>query len=424
MWVADNTDTKLYAYLLAGGTRQEDDELDLHSQNAVARGIWSDGTTMWVADGDDEKLYAYALDDGERQGGRDFTTLGAAGNDFPSGIWSHGNTMWVVDNADDKVYAYRMPSSFLSAEASLSALSLSGITLDTVFDPGTRSYTADVAFTVASTAVTAETTDDDATTVVELGGVEDTDATVDLAPGDNTVTVVVTAADGGTTRTYTVTVTRAQPSSDATLSALTVSPKNLAAFDAGVTSYQVGAPSTAATATVSATAAHRAAMVEILPVDADTAPGHQVGLAAGRNAVTVKVTAQDSSTKTYTISVNRGVATAYGWKAVDDLDGLASDNDSPAGMWSDGTTMWVVDFEGDHLYAYRLSDGARQTAKEIALDDENQNATSIWSDNTTMWVGRQHRRQALRLRAGRRCPRDGQGVLLGLPERRTPGHLV
>ena len=387
IWVTDAGDNKLYAYLLAGGTRQEDDELDLHSQNATARGIWSDETTMWVADGDDAKLYAYALDDGERQGGRDFTTLVAAGNRFPSGIWSYGNTMWVVDNTEEKIFAYRMPSSFLSAEASLSALSLSGITLDSVFDPGTRSYTADVAFTVASTAVTAETTDDDATTVVELDGVEDTDATVDLAAGANTVTVVVTAADGGTTRTYTVTVTRAQPSDDATLSALTVSPKDIAAFDAAVTSYQVGAPSIATTARVSATAAHSAAMVDILPIDAATGfPGHQVSLSAGRNAVTVEVTAQDSSTKTYTLSINRGVTTAYGWKAVDDLDGLASDNDSPAGMWSDGTTMWVVDFEGDHLYAYRLSDGARQTAKEIALDDENQNATSIWSDNTTMWV--------------------------------------
>ena len=61
------------------------------------RGIWSDGTTMWVADEDDDKIFAYDLESKARVPGRDFETLGAAGNNDPRGIWSDGETMWVAD---------------------------------------------------------------------------------------------------------------------------------------------------------------------------------------------------------------------------------------------------------------------------------------------------------------------------------------
>ena len=82
----------------------------------------------------------------------------------------------------------------LSADASLSALSLSGVTLDPAFDTGTKTYTASVADSVSSTAVTAQTRHDGASAVVELDGTVDADGTVDLAEGPNTITVVVTAA--------------------------------------------------------------------------------------------------------------------------------------------------------------------------------------------------------------------------------------
>ena len=40
--------------------------------------------------------------------GKDFDTLGDAGNRDPEGIWSDGTTMWVVDWRDEKIYAYSM----------------------------------------------------------------------------------------------------------------------------------------------------------------------------------------------------------------------------------------------------------------------------------------------------------------------------
>ena len=96
-----------------------------------------------------------------------------------------------------------------SSDATLSSLSLSGVTLNETFAPGTTIYTADVANSVTSTMVTATTTDSNAATpVIKLNGAEDADGTVSLAEGSNTITVEVTAEDITTKETYTVTVTR------------------------------------------------------------------------------------------------------------------------------------------------------------------------------------------------------------------------
>ena len=165
--------------------------------------------------------------------------------------------------------------------------------------------------------------------------------------------------------------------------------------------------------------------------DASTGtPGHQVDLSAGRNPVTVTVTAEDGTTQDYTVSINRGVAGDYGWNAGNDLDGLATTTDNqPTGiaehngifwvsslfssnvlayqrdgsrlpsrdftssansdryyLWTDGQTIWVTDFATHRLYAYRLSDGMRQESKDIEPHTDNGNLAGIWSDGTTMWV--------------------------------------
>ena len=65
---------------------------------------------------------------------------------------------------------------------------------------------------------------------------------------------------------------------------------------------------------------------------------------------------------------------------------LASANSDPRGVWSDGTTMWVVDTDDDKLYAYTLSTGARDAGKEFDLASANSVPQGIWSDGTTMWV--------------------------------------
>ncbi len=65
---------------------------------------------------------------------------------------------------------------------------------------------------------------------------------------------------------------------------------------------------------------------------------------------------------------------------------LDSQNANPRGVWSNGTTVWVVDSQRHKLYAYTLSSGARDSGKDITLDGANRNATGVWSDGTTIWV--------------------------------------
>ena len=106
IWVADRTDTKLYAYNLATGTRDTALEGALHSDNANPTGLWSDGDTMWVADDVQNKLFAYTLPDDDpavawaRDSDKDIDVGTGLGSDLESnsvwGIWSDGTMLWVA----------------------------------------------------------------------------------------------------------------------------------------------------------------------------------------------------------------------------------------------------------------------------------------------------------------------------------------
>ena len=65
---------------------------------------------------------------------------------------------------------------------------------------------------------------------------------------------------------------------------------------------------------------------------------------------------------------------------------LDAANGYPTGIWSDGTTLWVADFEDARLYAYRMSDRTRDTGRDFTLDAANGAPVGIWSDGTTMWA--------------------------------------
>ena len=179
-------------------------------------------------------------------------------------------------------------------------------------------------------------------------------------------------------------------SADATLSALTVSPKDIIGYRSNQVLYHVGVANTVTEATVAATVNDSGASVVITPADADsTVDGHQVTLSEGSNRVNFRVTAENgSSRKTYTVAINRGVTTDYGWKASDDLDGLiAAENRDPGGVWSDGTTFWVADLSDHKIYAYH-ADGSRNSGQDFDTLEAAGITTpfGIWSDHTTMWV--------------------------------------
>lgn len=94
------------------------------------------------------------------------------------------------------------------------------------------------------------------------------------------------------------------PSSDATLSALAVSPGTLApAFDPVVNAYQVNVASKVSAVTVTATPADAKASVLVNGQSATN-----VALAEGQNLITIEVTAENGSVNTYTVTVTREAA--------------------------------------------------------------------------------------------------------------------
>ena len=142
--------------------------------------------------------------------------------------------------------------------------------------------------------------------------------------------------------------------------------------------------------TVSAIASDTDAMVEYVNADADAvALGHQVDVMEGRSLlIGILVTAPDGAALIHQVFVERDSARFGGWTPTKDILGLdAAGNTRPTGIWSDGDTMWVVDYRDLKLYAYTLDTGLRDESKEFDLDSANLYPWGLWSDGKTIWVG-------------------------------------
>ena len=79
----------------------------------------------------------------------------------------------------------------------------------------------------------------------------------------------------------------------------------------------------------------------------------------------------------------------YDWNVTRDIEALAHDNGDPTGLWSDGTTIWVLNNPSsgqDELFAYDLETGKRQEALEFELDSTHRFTHGIWSDGVIVFV--------------------------------------
>ena len=375
LWVADD-DEKIYAYNRETMAREAEKEFNTLAAagNSDPFGIWSDGITMWVADGGEEKIYAYNLSTKARDDTKDFGTLTAANNTDPFGIWSNGVTMWVADIADNKLYAYNMSdkqrddSRDFETGSSPAGIWSDGATMWVVRGVNQRISAYNMS-------------DKQPDTTRDFNTLAAAGHTAPRGIWSDGTTMWVTDQSGDKVFSYNM-----PPSKNANLSSLTVSPRDIIGFDAERTSYEVGVAGSVGTATVTAAADHPAATIGFSATDADLGtPGHQVALSAGRNTVTVTVTAEDGTTQDYTVSINRGVRAQYGWKAGDDLDGLiTAGNRGPRGIWGNSTTFYISDFDDDKVYAYNR-DGTRDDTKDFDTTGSTF-PNGIWSDGTTLWV--------------------------------------
>lgn len=194
-----------------------------------------------------------------------------------------------------------------STNANLSNLSLSAGTLAPTFASGTTSYSANVSN--ATTSITLTPTVADSTATVTVNGTTVTSGnasgSIALAVGSNTINTTVTAQDGTTTKSYVVTVNR-EASSNANLSDLIISQGKLSpAFDATVTSYNASVDYSVGSIDITSTVDDSNAILTVNGNAVTSGNAFTVALNTGNNTVTIQVTAQNSSTKTYTINITR-----------------------------------------------------------------------------------------------------------------------
>ena len=82
----------------------------------------------------------------------------------------------------------------------------------------------------------------------------------------------------------------------------------------------------------------------------------------------------------------------FDWNVTRDIESLDRDNDLPTGMWSDGTTLWVLENASsgaDAVFAYDLETGDRLADQEFELDRRNRFSHGIWSGGKTLWIAGQ-----------------------------------
>ena len=226
------------------------------------------------------------------------------------------NTVTVIVTAQDsttKTYIITLTRAALSDNADLGGLTISSGTLSPQFSSSDITYTASVDNSVTQVTVTPTASDSSAT--ITVNGNTVTSGTGHIVTGltvgePNTVTVIVTAQDS-TTKTYIITLTRAALSDNADLGGLTISSGTLSPqFSSSDITYTASVDNSVTQVTVTPTASDSSATITVNGNTVTSGTGHIVtGLIAGEpNTVTVIVTAQDSTTKTYIITLTRAAS--------------------------------------------------------------------------------------------------------------------
>ena len=361
MWIMDrNNNGQLFAYDYSATTqtwaRNSGKEFDLNMGNSATRGIWSDGVTMWVTNSDHDKVFAYTLATKARDTSKEFDLH--ADNGDPRGIWSDGTTMWISDDGDNKLYAY-------------------------------GAYPSEQGLTVTGTGATTATLK-----LLNYSGhwwYKSTTAghTTCASVGSGTYTVSLAGLTKGTAYTFTA-------YSDGNCANVIATAPAFAFLKPALTAVNVGT---------------NKATLKLANYTSDwwyksTTAGHTTCASVGSGAYTVNLTGLTTGA-TYTFTAygdsncsNAIAAAAFitpegvpgSRRSGKDIDTLsAAGNNVPYGMWSDGTTLWVVDYTDRKLYAYKLTEGSefgeRDNGKDVTPTGASYLA-GVASDGSTMWLSR------------------------------------
>ena len=375
MWIVHNGKDMLAAYDIDTGNRLRGQDISLASSNSDPQGIWSDGNLMWVADWDDTKLYAYRLSDGLRLENRDIDL--SSSNDAPRGVWGHDQTVFVVDKDDGYVYAY----------AKNGGVRKTGREFD--LHPSNDNAWGIWGLGVEGVAYVIDTDDNmvyryslfagDTTQVRELRLPLGNDRASGMWSDGN----IMWVADMDDDFVYAMYYRDFRHLQDE--------------FDIDEVNEPTGLWTDGETAWVADAGQSGAGKLFAYDVSSglrDTSKDVRLAIsndnpvAVWSDGTTVWVAENESSAIfefLYAYELDQDPNEQHLLQS-DQSILLDPDNYSPAGVWSDGDTIWVSDSEDDKLYAYDLSGKQRQSTKDISLVNANADPAGIWGDGQTIWV--------------------------------------
>jgi hypothetical protein len=239
-------------------------------------------------------------------------TSGAETPEIPLIVGVNNVNMEVTaeDGVSKKNYQLRVTRK-ASSNVKLTNVILSEGTLSPAFNVNVFDYTASVPYGTETVTVTPTTEDSQANILVNNVAVVNGSASkpIPLEVGANSIGIRVKAADGETTNSTQITVTR-QGNADAKLNQLQPSTGGLEpAFSPDHFDYSMTVPS-------------NVNMIKFIPLSSDSnasitlngqlvmngEESRGISLVDGKNIITIIVTAQDGTTKQYTVEVNREVS--------------------------------------------------------------------------------------------------------------------
>ena len=349
-------------------------------------------TTVTVTPNDADATVTISDADGSTSGTARNVTLGYGANAIAAAVTApDGQTTMTYTVTVTR--AYTLPTATIAAGASPVTEGA-----DASFTVSLDKAAKDALSVAVSVTETGQMLSGTASSVAIAAGV--TQATLMLGTVDDsavedasTVTAALAAGDGytlGTAASASVSVQdddEEELSDDAALSALTLSGIDIGGFDPATTAYSADVDNAVESTTVTATPNDAAATVTIADPNGSTAGTTRTArLAQGANAIGAVVTAADGeTTATYTVTVTRAAAESALWgERLPGKDIDLSDADRPRGLWSDGETLWVADWDNDKVLVYELEDGSRIESRDFTLGLYP--VSALTSDGVTLWA--------------------------------------
>ncbi len=263
-------------------------------------------------------LYGYDKDDYDEGGydsagnhRDDFPAL-ASGNTDPNDIWSDGTTMWVSDRRDNKIYAYNMGTKARDEDKEFTLPDGGGNrTYSGIWSDGTTMWVMNADGPAPADIRAYRMSDKGRDSAKDITDIVATGLSTPESIWSNGTTMWTTTANINSLQAYTIASKMRDSDNDFTLSAK-FAPKGIWA-----------------------------------------------------NETTMWVVSRPPSATSKIFAYNRGTKTPGADPPDFDAATLSdAGNANPAGIWSDGTTMWVVDDVADKIFAYDLATQARSPKAE------------------------------------------------------------